>query len=460
VKPVVIAGAGLSGLAAGVLLARRKIPVILYEQKPFPGGRTYSFLDPRSGEMIDNGQHVLIAAYDATMRFLEALGTRSFLHIQRRPQLLFHHPERGFQRLALPLLPSPLHLLIGVLACGVLSWGDRLRVVRAGKELLPKEPAHPRRGGDLTIEEWLRTMGQSKEAVRSLWEPLAIAIMNERCSTASAAMFRRTLRKAFFERAKGAALALPETGLSQLFIDPAVEKIREGGGEIRCGRTVREVLARDGRVSSVRLQDGSEQKAEAVLLAVPPYRVRSLLPHGLRESNYLEEVQSIAYSPIISVYLWFARDFMGREEILGLIGRRIQWIVNRRAGLHEPDGNSRNVAGGCVCAVISAAHDYVGKPDEELTEVALEDLRSVYAQGVGKCTQARVIREKRATFSSSPRFEPLRPAQQTPLPNLLLLGDWTATGYPGTIEGAILSAERGVRLLEAGADLPASGYAN
>src|SRR5436309_7852378 len=134
-KHVVIVGGGLSGLAAGVALISRGVRVTILEQKPVLGGRAYSFRDSVTGDTIDNGQHVLIAGYERTMEFLEAIGTRHLLRIQPVPSLLFHHPERGFREFRLPLLPTPLNLLIGVLRCSLFSFPDKLRFLRAWASL-------------------------------------------------------------------------------------------------------------------------------------------------------------------------------------------------------------------------------------------------------------------------------------------------------------------------------------
>ncbi len=438
-NPVIIAGGGLSGLASGVFLSGRGVPVLLFEQKPFAGGRAYSFLDRRSNETVDNGQHVLIAGYDATMRLLEVLGTRHQVRIQRTPRLLFHHPERGFHAVTLPHLPSPFHLAAGILRSGLLGKADRMRLLRAGLELfrgLSRPDAL-----SLTVAEWLAGAGQNRETSRSFWEPLAIAIMNEHCGAASADLFVRSLRKAFLGSWHSSALAVPQVGLSALFAEPAIAYIRDRGGRVVLGKGVACVLENRGTVSGVRLDDGGVVEGRAVILSVPPYRVRGLLPDHAGLRSYVAGAERIRFSPILSVHLWFAEDFMGGEDVVGIIGRRLQWIFNRRSLAPPSDGNSRKLAGGYVSTVISAAQEFIGMGSKDLVALALEDLRTVYGGGLPAPGASLVLREKRATFSPSPGTEALRPGQRTPLPGLFLAGDWTATGYPATIEGAIVSAE-------------------
>ena len=166
-KPVVIVGGGLSGLAAGVGLSSRGIPVLLLEQRPAPGGRASSFVDDETGDVIDNGQHVLIAGYARTMRFLESIGTRDRLAVQSVPTLLFHHPRRGFCTFLVASLPSPLNLLGGVVMTDLLSAADKLRLLRAGAALRTFRDDAPGDAADMTVGEWLASRGQSAEMMRS-----------------------------------------------------------------------------------------------------------------------------------------------------------------------------------------------------------------------------------------------------------------------------------------------------
>ena len=436
-NPVVIVGGGLSGLSAGVGLSARGIPVVLLEQRPALGGRAYSLKDEKTGDIIDNGQHVLIAGYPRTMHFLETIGTRDRLAIQSLPTLTFHHPEKKFRTFRLADLPSPMHLLGGILMTDLFSPRDKLRVLRAGLALRTIRTDGDDEISRLTIEQWLDSVGQSKETKRSFWEPLAVSIMNEHLGIASAAVFIRSLQSAFLDDPRGAALAIPTVGLSELYVDPARALIERHGGIIRCRADVVESIARDGRVVAVRLREGGTIGCAALVLAVPPWKAPSLLPDDLRQSGFLAQVESLTSSPIVSLHLWFAIDFM-QHDVLGVIGRRIQWVFNKR---HVDRGKGSHVS-----VVISAAHAFVELTNEELTAAACEDLRVIYGPAVGTPTHAMVIREKRATFSCTPAMERIRPGPTTPIPNLFLAGDWTATGYPATIESAIVSGERCVHL--------------
>ena len=433
--PVVIVGGGLSGLSAAVNLAAQGTPVLLFEQKPHLGGRAYSFVDSTTGEIVDNGQHVLIRGYAATMRLLERIGTTHLVVMQPAPSLLFHHPVKGFRTFRLPSLPSPLHLLAGVLGSDLFSVADRFSILRAGLAIRRCVGEAERRLAPLTVGEWLVSVGQSQEATRSFWEPLAVSIMNEHVSSASALLFVRSLRTAFLEDRANAALAIPSVGLSELYAQAAGEFIVRCGGSVRCSQRVVKLTASHEQVASLALQDGSRVEASAVILALPPAAASAVLPDALASQGFLASSANIAFSPIVSTHLWFRREVMS-HDVVGLVGRSVQWVFNRRrlaGGVVE---------GGHLSAVISAAHDVVERTQEEIVGLVMKDLRSVFGQNMPEPWHTLVIRERKATFSATPSTESLRPVHRTPIRNLFLAGDWTATGYPATIEGAVISGER------------------
>lgn len=433
---MIVVGGGLSGLAAAVMLSSRNIPVTVLEQKPIAGGRAYSFRDTVTGDVVDNGQHVLIAGYTHTRNFLRLIGTEHLLNIQQRPSLIFHHPERGFVDFSLPRLPSPLHLAAGVLSSSLLHGWDRVALLRAGLALRNQNDTSLQ---SLTINQWLDSVGQSEESKRSFWEPLAVAIMNEHIAQASAEVFVRSLNMAFLGDWESAALAIPSVGLSELYVSGAEQFIRTHGGEVLYSQDVTCVEIESSQVEGVVLKDGSRIGASAVIVAVPWYRLPSLLPERMIQSSH-SSVEQFQSAPIVSIHLWFDQDFM-RDEFVGVIGRTIQWAFNKRM-LNKESGS-----GGYVSLVISGAYDQVGMTNDELVAIALKDLRSVYPECPGTALHSMVIREKRATLSITPEAEKLRPGQATEIPNLFLAGDWTRTGLPSTIEGAIVSGERCAELV-------------
>lgn len=428
-RPVVVVGGGLSGLAAAVELTVQRIPVVLYEQRPRLGGRAYSFPDETTGDVIDNGQHVLIAGYDRTIHFLERIGTRHLLSIQEQPILYLHHPTRGLCEFRLPALVPPFHLIAGILSTNLLGFPDKIRLLRAGLALQRRDSPT----NDDTIEQWLDANDQSEELKRAFWEPLAISIMNEHIAHASAKVFVHALRHAFLAAWKNAALALPRVGLSDLFVDAATRFLISHGASVEVNASVAELRTKGSRMQYVHLRDGRTIACAAVILAVPHYEaselVRTVLP-----DDALRLVGAIPSTPIVSMHLWFEEDFM-KLDLVGLVDRRVQWVFNKRRIARKAG------KGGHVSCVISDADPFVSLSNDQLIRLAVEDLRTLHGR-VSEPTHALVIKEKRATFSCTPDAERMRPSHHTSIPNLFLAGDWTNTGLPATIEGAIISGER------------------
>jgi squalene-associated FAD-dependent desaturase len=438
--PVLVVGAGLAGISAAVHLSMHGIPVCLFEQRPHGGGRAYSFADATTGETIDNGQHVLIPANVETMQFLETIGSRHLLHSEEGQEFHFHHPRRGKVHFRLPFPSTPARLLQSVLTTNLLAPLDRLRLIRGGLALQHAMAESPE-VASLSVLQWLQLHGQSGETIRSFWEPLAVAIMNERTSFASATLFLRCLQRAFdadhaHHPPHPASLLIPTVGLSDLFVHPACKYISDHGGRVNFGMRVVGVVTQAGRAAGVRLANGTNQQGSAVVLAVPPWSIEELLPPAV----VLPGLEKLTPSPIVSIHLWFHTNFM-REASMGVIGRTIQWVFNRRVITPSALG------GGHVSCVFSAAHELTGATNDEITSLAMADLHAVFGTAASEPVHSLVIREKRATFSPRHDTESVRPNQQTCIPNFYLAGDWTATGLPGTIESAVWSGKYCAQLI-------------
>jgi len=418
----------VSGLAAAVSLAHHGIPSLILEQKPAPGGRSSSFFDSTTGRVLDNGQHVLLAGYRNTMAFLKTIGAFHLLSIQEQPLLQFHHPDRGVCRFSVPRWKPPAHLLGAVAGSTLLGVRDRWNLVRAGKALQREKPPD-----EMTIDGWLDDHRQSMEVRRAFWNPLAISIMNELPSRAAALPFLRSLKEAFLGTWKSACLAIPRVGLYDLYVDPACTFVRNHGGSILSGADVREILLDDSRATGVRLRDGREFHGCAVIVTVPPHRAARILPAGCGIN--IDELTQFTYSPIVSTHLWFPVDFMP-YDFMGLIGTKTQWVFNRTRIEKSGEGNVH------LSTVISAGYDVVDKSNEEIVSMTIDDLAGVFGSRVDRPSHSVVIREKKATISLTPEAESLRPPQKTAIPNLFLAGDWTQTGYPATIESAVISGNR------------------
>jgi zeta-carotene desaturase len=432
---VLIIGGGFAGLAAGVALAEAGKRVRLLERKPHLGGRARSFRDPTTGSVVDNGQHLFMGCYHATIQFLETIGTLDRIHFQPRLDVPFLDPDSRLTRLACPDLPSPWHLLAGVLRSESFTLKQKLEILRLGNALRGGEPGtHP--AGE-TVAAWLSRRGQSEGLQRNFWDLLCIAAMNEDPRIASAELFERVLRLALFTSAADSRLGIAAVGLSECYTAAATAYLEAGGGRVETGRNVKQLRIAEGVCRGVDLADGTAIEAGQVISAVPWLQLAGVLPRDVLDQPFFAAALGLRPAPIISIHLWFDRPITDLE-FAGLRGTTVQWLFNkgRILGTNEP----------YVSLVLSGAHQHVGRSKEELLVIALLNLGALLpASRKAKLQHSLVIKERLATFSPSPEAEALRPPAPTPVQGLFLAGDWTATGLPATIEGAVQSGYTAAR---------------
>jgi zeta-carotene desaturase len=433
----VVVGAGFAGVAAAVDLARRGARVTLLEERRRAGGRAFSWADPESGETIDNGQHLLMGCYTATRELLRILGTEHLVLFQRR--LSLKSVERGGRVMSLscPSLPSPTHLLAGLMALKGLRARDRWALLRAAPFLL-RPP-----GAGLTVEDWLDRLGQTENLRERFWRPVALATLNEETDVAAASLLAAVLKEAFGGSAAATGLGIPGAGLSELYAGPAERYLRERGGDLRSGCTVDRILTEAGRAVAVIVREGDPIPCDSVVLAVPHTAAGGILPREAIEANpRLERLDELGISAIVSVNLWFDREVTGMD-LFGLLGSPIQFVFNKCA--LWSDGPSRGTYLACVA---SAASNLAAEPNDRIRAVAEEEIRRhLPAAREAKVVRSMVVREKMATFSGRPEVLTLRPRARTAVANFALAGDWTDTGLPGTIEGAVRSGFAAARII-------------
>jgi squalene-associated FAD-dependent desaturase len=286
----------------------------------------------------------------------------------------------------------------------------------------------------LTIEEWLTHLRQSSEAKRSFWYPIAISVMNDLPERASARLFARSLKQAFLGRKSDSRILIPTVGQTELYVNSAVEFIKNHNGKIQTQSEVESIEIDRSKVLGVRLKNGKHCSSKSVISSVPQYALKKILPMKFGKEPPFIHFDKFESSPIVSINLWFDKHFMDMDYV-GLISKKLQWVFNRRNILQE-----RNKPTSYISAVISAAYDIVDLSKEELVKIAVHDLQSVFPNvRNAKLLHSVIIKEKRASFSATPEIDTVRPATETPIENFYVAGDWMQTGLPATIEGAILS---------------------
>jgi squalene-associated FAD-dependent desaturase len=444
---VIVIGAGVAGLRAAVELAARGARVTVLEAKAVLGGRATAFNDPQTGERVDNGQHVLVGCYRETFAFMRRLGTEDRILLQPNLDVEFIDRRGARSRLRLPPLPAPLNLLGGLLDWEALGWRDRMaalnmaRPIGIAREALRAEekgqkPTQIAASPGETVEQWLVHNGQTARLREMLWEPLALAALNQSIREAAAPPFAAVLARMFSGSARDAALGFPMCPLDELYADPARQFIEARRGQVRIGSPAR-VHVEGGRATHVETR-GERLQAAAVIAAVPWYGLADLFTGDVAPLEGLQKSASgTRASPIASVIVSLDRQVL-HTPFLGLPGRTMQWVFDK--GQFFEKGTSH------LALLASGADEVMAIPNDELIAGALRELRDAVPDArAAKVQRAFVVRERRATFSLAPG-QPARPGTRTDVERLFLAGDWIATGLPATIEGAALS---GLRAAEA-----------
>ena len=440
--PDVVVGGGLAGLSAAVVLARAGRRVLVLEARGGLGGRATAHRDRATGERVDNGQHVLLGCYHATLAYLDAVGARD--HVRFQPALEVPCVDRDGRRTVLrcPALPSPLHLLAGVLAWNALPLRERVAVLRLAPALLRArrlargQGVEASRPGE-TVEAWLVRHRQGPRLRELLWEPLALAALNQPASAAAAPPFVRVLGGLFGPDPRDAAIGLPVRPLDEALAEPARRFVEARGGEVRTHALARVRLER-GRVAAVEVR-GERVDAARVVAAVPWHALPALFVGDVAPlAGVLDAARATVASPIVTVNLWFDRAVLD-TPFVGLPGRVMQWCFDQRWAF--------GLAASRLSLVSSGAADVLREPSERLVKVALAEVRASLPRARGATLlRATVVREPNATFSLAPG-QPPRPAPRSPIEGLVLAGDWVDTGLPATIEGAVLSGQLAAAVL-------------
>ena len=427
-KKVIIIGGGFAGLSAAAELSSAGFRVTLIEQRRFLGGRAFSFFDKNTGLELDNGQHILMGCYENTFRFLEKIGVTDKLYFQKDLCVDFLDTTGTAYRLSCLPLPAPLHILSGILRFKAISLAERISMLNMAKGVMFGNT--PNSSHDLTITEWLKMLGQGKKTRETLWDIITLAIMNEHPDNSSAAIFRNVMKKAFFSHRRNSRIVLPVVPLSRLFTEAAEIYINKNGGTIEKGIEASALLTGNNSVSGVKLKDGRVFRGDYYISAVPYYS--TLL--GTEFNSVPAEL--LKPSPIISIHLLFNKS-LTEHTFTALLNSPIQWVFNKEKIFRD------TAYRGLLSIVISGAHEYIDVPSEKLVEMALRELKKVIpATSTARLLSCKVIKERHATFSPQPGVDKFRPSQKTSIKNLFLAGDWTDTGLPATIEGAVLSGHK------------------
>lgn len=443
-RHVVVVGGGIAGLASAVWLAESGHRVTLVERRAALGGRTHGISVPQVGDVADNGQHVMVRAYEDLFRYLESVGTRQ--HMRFGPLGTRTREGKGYTYR--PGLRGQLDLLLGNIAG--MPRRHRPATLLASLRFFGQSALLPRRLDTMTVDEWYRRIGMPQAARDAAFDVLATGLLNELPTRASAhalaSLISVALKKSLGPNGVAFEFGYADTDFDTLYVDGALRVLAGGGHDVRYRAVAREVVVDGGRATGVRLADGKVIDADAVVCTVPPWHIRGLLDLVPGHEEVYVAADLLIPAPIVSVNLYLDRP-LGTEHWMENVAGG-ENIIDNVFDLQRMHSGRDTTRGYRYALTTSAAYRINQWTNAEIVHTQMDLLRECYPEARDAAVvHAHVVRENRSTFTQRPGTAGIRPGQATSVPNLALAGDWTRTDWPSTMEGAAQSAARALDVL-------------
>lgn len=516
---VAIIGGGLAGISAACALAEVGYKVTLFERRPFLGGRASSYEHPGAGEVVDNCQHVLLGCCTNLIHLYRRFDAED--KIRWFTSLTFLEPGGRRSRIAPSMLPAPFHSAPSFLRASSLSLRDKLAVSRAMLALMRRLPEE----SEENFLSWLQRHGQTPGAIERFWKVVLVSAINEDLDRISVRYGAQVFRESFLKSPAAGRMGVPRVPLTELYSRGA-DYIRARGGEVLLRANVEKIAVHSAAPTALlrhpERSEGSLQTArhagsatlstimtgsvhsgvevttsttsdrfDYCILAVPYFTITKLLPQDGAGSLLGRQAEQLESSPITGIHLWFDRRITDLPHAV-LLDRTIQWMFQKseliddrknlgassasperdisarvEAGVPAREAERGSATGSYLELVVSASRSLVNMKREDIINLAVRELADFFPQAKeAALLKAAVIKEVHATYSALPLTDHLRPGTQTGWPNVFLAGDWTNTGWPATMEGAVRSGYSAAEALAGAAgaparfrvpDLPASG---
>ena len=439
-KDVIIVGGGLAGIASAVRLVKQGIKPTLIEQRPFLGGRAFSFTDRSSGEEIDNGQHVILGACTAFLDLLTELGTRHQIDLQPVLDVPVSHGGKTSQLRASRLLGNATALF----RYGQLSFPDRVSVARVmlGLKFTRSAYDETERTKSISFADWLTMKGQSESGIARFWSLFILPVFNCQIDEVTAYDAIEFTRTALLGRPLDAAIGFPKCGLSSLIGRPAQEYLSTTNAEIMTGVRVQTIeLSRTGGFE-IRLSTGEDLCSQVVISGLAPNILSGVLPKSdARFDQIMSALTAFEYSPIVAVHLWYERPVM-EERVKAFVDLGLQWVFNDTALRGSSSRGTQHIV-----ISLSGADEWVEMSKREILDGVQEAMRIAFpATREHRVINSAVVITPEATIKVNPASGTHRIGAETEVPGLYLAGDWTDTGLPATMEGAVQSGNKAADL--------------
>lgn len=442
-KSVAIAGGGISGIAMALFLDELGFKVHLFEKKPIFGGRTYSFKDKKTGFEIDNGQHLLIGAYHETLNLIRKVGTFHKLFFLEPNTVPLLDELAQIHHFQIKNLPLSLGMLFAVFKYKKFNFQDKIFFLKLGLKLKKYLKSPQLIPTDQTILEWLNSIGTPSQEIKTFLNILALATLNDNIETTTAKNIIEVFIRSFFSKYRDSQLIFPKSGLSKILIEPAISYLTTRGHYIHKKLGLKEIKIINNKVCGFLLSNNEIFKADYYISALPCFQLKNILPRSILENNsQLKLLNEILPSTIISINLFLKKEIF-KESFVGSLKTKAHWFFNRNHYIKENSNHLHHIVG-----VISGANKMKSLSKDELLDLVIKDLKTIDKNfNKNNIQHVLINKETEATLSCTPHIDNLRPTQKI-YDNFYIIGDWTKTDLPPTIESAIVSAKIAAESIE------------
>ena len=419
-KKILIIGGGLSGLSSALYLTEMGFQVEIVEASPKLGGRTYSFEYKGKNRVIDNGQHILMGCYSHTLDYINKIKSEDKIYFQDSLQINYASPDNKIYNLSVPEKFYPLNFLYSFINFKLLTFNERKEVL---KFLFRLKTIQKQIRNDQSVKSLLSANGQSSSTIKTFWKLVVISAMNTPIEIASAELFVEMIKIIFFSGKKSSAIIIPNTGLSEALVNPAMDLILSKGGTISSSERVLKIEIEGERITKVITSSREINDFDFVISAITAENLLKIIPENLKNRM---NIPVFDYSSIISVNLWLDENPL-KEKFYGIIGGEFHWLFNK---------------GEYVSLIKSAANNMINLNKNDLIEIAKSEIKKYFTiLNNTEVIDSKIIKERKATLISDSNSVKQRRKLIHNFNNLFIVGDWTNTGLPGTIESSVKSGK-------------------